>query len=159
MFLNGQRQSIRTSLYSTPPTCLDLTLFLPETQENPQVLAYLRDVKNVLELRTLTTGALELTFPLDVGTVGGFSGRRIDSEIFYKFTSFLVPGTIYRCDLSQAAVQPTVFRDTIVSGFDAALFQTKQVFVSSKDGTKFPMFIVAPKDLVLDGSNPALLYG
>lgn len=124
------------------------------------VLAYLRDVKSVLELHELASGALLVEFPLDVGTIVSYSGRRRDHDIFYKFTSFLVPGTIFRCDLSSLPLNPTVFRNAVVAGFDASRFITTQVFVTSKDGTRFPMFIVSRKSGVqLDGSNPTLLYG
>ncbi|XP_024525496.1 prolyl endopeptidase isoform X1 [Selaginella moellendorffii] len=122
------------------------------------VVSYLSDVKHVLEVRDLEHGTLLRTLPLDIGTVSGISGRRKDAEIFYGFTSFLTPGVIYRCDLSEDS-EPTVFKETSVKGFDRTRFETKQVFVPSKDGTKVPMFIVAKKSIALDGKHPALLYG
>ena len=124
------------------------------------VVAYLRDVKSVLELRSLGTGQLERELPLPIGTVTGFSGRRKDSFMFYKFVSMLTPGTIYHCDLAAgASAEPTVFRQVEVPGFDASQFQCKQVFYPSKDGTSIPMFLMSRKDVELDGSNVTLLYG
>lgn len=128
-------------------------------RSNFLVLCYLHDVKNILQLHDLTTGALLKTFPLDVGSVVGYSGRKKDSEIFYQFTSFLSPGVIYHCDLTKEELEPMVFREVTVKGIDAADYQTIQIFYPSKDGTKIPMFIVHKKGIKLDGSHPAFLYG
>ncbi|XP_046416785.1 prolyl endopeptidase [Neodiprion fabricii] len=125
---------------------------------NKFVACYIEDVKNVLQLYSLETGQLLRTFPIDVGTIVGFSGDKKYSEIFYQFTSFLTPGIIYTMDLKDDA-EPKIHRDIKVKNFDPDLYQTKQVFYTSKDGTKVPMFIVMQKGAVLDGSMPALLYG
>ncbi|XP_053566563.1 prolyl endopeptidase [Bombina bombina] len=123
------------------------------------VLCYLHDVKNVLQLHDLASGTHVKTFPLDVGSIVGYSGRKKDSEIFYQFTSFLSPGIIYHCDLTKDVLEPSVFREITVKGFNLSDYQTVQVFYSSKDGTKIPMFIVHKKGIKLDGSHPAFLYG
>lgn len=123
------------------------------------VVNYLRDVKNVLQLRDLETGALLHNLPLDIGSVSGLTGRRQDSTIFVGFSSFLVPGIIYICKLEGNAPEMKVFREIVVPGFDRNDFESIQVFYPSKDGTKIPMFIVARKGLYLDGSHPCLLYG
>ncbi|KAM9315946.1 prolyl endopeptidase [Gastrophryne carolinensis] len=123
------------------------------------VLCYLHDVKNVLQLHDLATGLHIRTFPLDVGSIVGYSGRKKDSEIFYHFTSFLSPGIIYYYDLTKGTQEPRVFREVTVKGFNPAEYQTVQEFFTSKDGTRIPMFVVHKKGIKLDGSHPALLYG
>jgi len=96
----------------------------------------------------------ELPLP-GIGTVGELNGKQDDDELFYSFTSFLYPTTIYRYDLK--ARRNELFRAPKVA-FDPSKYETRQVFYTSKDGTRVPMFITAKKGLVLDGSNPTLLY-
>ncbi|XP_044170034.1 prolyl endopeptidase-like [Acropora millepora] len=127
-------------------------------KQNLLVLCYLHDVKNLLYLHNMS-GERIMCFPLDIGSIVGFTGRKKDSEIFYQFTSFLSPGIIYHCDLTQENFKPKVFRETMVKGFDQSNYQTIQVFYPSKDGTQIPMFIVHKKDISLDGSHPVFLYG
>ena len=91
-----------------------------------------------------------------VGTAGGFAGRWSDKETFFSYTSFTAPGAIYRYDV--ASGQATVFKRP-QTAFNADEFESRQAFVTSKDGTKFPIFIAHKKGLKLDGSNPTILYG
>ncbi|QJD77903.1 S9 family peptidase [Spirosoma rhododendri] len=91
-----------------------------------------------------------------LGSVGGFGGQPEDSFVFYSFTSFTSPSTIYRYDI--ASRKSTVFRAPEVD-FKPGDYETKQVFYTSKDGTKVPMFLTHRKGLKLDGTNPTLLYG
>lgn len=79
------------------PRCLRLCLaclseWVACVRSNFLVLCYLHDVKNTLQLHDLATGALLKTFPLQVGSIVGYSGQKKDTEIFYQFTSFLSPG-------------------------------------------------------------------
>ncbi|XP_038979769.1 prolyl endopeptidase-like [Phoenix dactylifera] len=126
---------------------------------NQILVSYLSDVKYVLQIRDLKTGTLLHHLPIDIGTVFGISGRREDSEVFIGFTSFLTPGIIYKCNLATEVPELKIFREISVPGFDRTVFEVKQVFVSGTDGTKVPMFIVSKKNIELDGSHPALLYG
>ncbi len=109
--------------------------------------------------RVLTGGGFrmrgELPLP-GVGTVSQISGRQGDDELFYAFTSYLNPPTLFRYDLKNRRNE--VFRASRIS-FDPAAYETRQVFFNSKDGTRVPMFITAKRSLVLDGRNPTLLYG
>ena len=96
----------------------------------------------------------ELQLP-GIGSVDVIQGRQGDDEMFYSFTSFLYPTTIYRFDLKSRRNE--VFRAPKVN-FDPSAYETRQVFYTSKDGTRVPMFITAKKGIALDGTNPTLLY-
>ena len=98
----------------------------------------------------------EIVLP-GVGTAGGFGGLSDDKYVFYSFTSFNFPPTIYKYDI--ATKKSTVFRTVDIPGFKPENYETKQVFYNSKDGTRVPMFLVYKKGLKLDGNNPTLLYG
>jgi len=127
--------------------------------EDILVICYLHDVKSKLFLHQLSDGKQFKEFDLDVGTIGGYSGRKDQAEMFFSFTSFLTPGTIFLCNFAEKPFTKKIFREIEVKGFDSSLFETKQIFYKSKDGTEIPMFIIHKKDLELDGSNPCFLYG
>ncbi|KAF4092027.1 hypothetical protein AMELA_G00016200 [Ameiurus melas] len=137
----------------------DVLVFATCTYSSFLCVCYLHDVKSVLKMHELASGEELKTFPLEVGSIVGFTGRKKDSEIFYYFTSFLSPAIIYHCDLTKTPLQPHVFREVQVKGFDPTEYQTTQVFYPSADGTQIPMFIVHKKNLQLDSSHPAFLYG
>ena len=90
-----------------------------------------------------------------LGSVGSLSGREDEPELFFSFTSFTTPPTIFRHDL--ATSKSETFRAPAVA-FDPTLYETKQVFYKSKDGTRVPMFVTHKKGLKLDGTAPTLLY-
>jgi prolyl oligopeptidase len=120
------------------------------------VLKYLADAKNQLFVFDLDGGKeSEIALPA-LGTVGSVAGDPDRPELFYMFTSFLYPSTIYRYDLSTG--QNEVFEKPNVD-FDAEKYETKQIFFASKDGTRIPMFIVCKKGIKLDGTNPVYLTG
>jgi prolyl oligopeptidase len=118
---------------------------------------YMKDVVTQAGVYSLD-GKLEnqVTLP-GVGTATGFSGRHDDKTVFYTFTSQVYPPTIFRYDIATQKSSP--FRTPDIPGFNPANYETKQVFATSKDGTRVPMFLVHRKGLKLDGSNPALLTG
>jgi prolyl oligopeptidase len=91
-----------------------------------------------------------------LGSTFGFGGLPDDHETFYEFTSFTVPGAVYRYNLATGA--STLWKAPAVP-FDAAAFETRQVVFPSKDGTKVPMFVTAKRGLAQDGANPTLITG
>lgn len=91
-----------------------------------------------------------------IGTASGFGGKREQSSFFYTFTSYTYPPTIFRYDIATGV--STIFRKT-ETAFDSEAYETRQVFFSSKDGTRVPMFITGKKGFQLSGANPVLLYG
>ncbi|HEX5132561.1 MAG TPA: prolyl oligopeptidase family serine peptidase [Candidatus Krumholzibacteria bacterium] len=120
------------------------------------VVNYMQDAKNKLVLFG-RDGKFEREIELPtIGAIGGISGSRADSEMFFAFTSFTYPTTSFRYDFKTG--QATVFQKPEID-FDGTQFETKQVFYASKDGTKVPMFLTYKKGLEQDGSNPTLLYG
>ncbi len=116
---------------------------------------YLQDVTTRAYVHALD-GTLEREIALPgIGTAGGFDGEHDAATVYYSFTSFTAPITVYRYDIASGISTPL---RTITLPFDPTQFDTTQVFVTSKDGTKVPAFIVAKKGLVLDGANPTMLY-
>jgi len=90
-----------------------------------------------------------------IGTAGGFGGRRTDEVLYYAFTSFTYPTTIYQYD--PATNVSTVFKAPTVD-VRPVDYETNQIFYESQDGTRVPMFITHRKGLALDGQNPTYLY-
>jgi prolyl oligopeptidase len=139
---------------------------IPQSQETLQGVAclndsffalYLKDAHSQVRQFDLGGKPLrELALP-GLGSVDGFTGKRKDRETFYAYNSYTAPGTIYRYDLEKGT--STVFRQPKIEGFDPSQYETRQVFYTSKDGTRIPMFLTFKKGLKLDGSNPTYLYG
>ena len=116
---------------------------------------YLKDATSrFYRMKLDGSGKQEITLP-DIGSAGGFGGKRDDTYSFYSFTSFTDPGTIYKYDYATGKSE-LYFRPELK--FDPSQYQTEQVFYTSMDGTKVPMFIVHKKGLEKNGKNPTLLY-
>ena len=116
---------------------------------------YLKDVTTRAYVYALDgTLEREITLP-GIGTAGGFDGAHDADGVYYSFTSFTAPITVYRYDI--ASGRSAQLREVTLP-FDPSRFETKQVFATSKDGTQVPAFIVARKGLVLHGANPTMLY-
>jgi prolyl oligopeptidase len=120
------------------------------------VVNYMQDAKNRLQIFD-RDGKFrrEIDLPT-IGSVGGVSGDRADTEMFFSFTSYTYPTTSFRYDFKTDKVE--VFRKPDLD-FDGSQYETKQVFYNSKDGTKIPMFITYKKGMKQNGNNPTLLYG
>lgn len=89
------------------------------------------------------------------GSVSGFGGRKEAENVFYTYTSFIYPATIFKYNIKSG--ESTVFFSSDID-FDPEKYEEKQVWFESKDGTSVPMFVVHKKGLQLNGENPTLLY-
>jgi prolyl oligopeptidase len=162
---NGATRGKLVAIDIRKPEPANWKVIIPEVPETLQgvgntgnlfIANYLKNAQSQIKIFT-TSGKLlrEVALP-GVGTVGGFGGKKTDTETFYTFTSFTTPSTIYQYDLltgeSKLYSKPTV-------KFNSDDFEVKQVFYPSKDGTKVPLFIAHKKGIKLDGNNPTLLYG
>jgi prolyl oligopeptidase len=118
--------------------------------------SYLKDASSQIRVFDLKGAPVrEVALP-GLGSAGGFNGRRADTETFYAFLSFIQPPTIYRYDVRSG--ESTVFKQPQLK-FTAADFETQRVFVTSKDGTRLPMFVTHRRGMKLDGNNPTIMYG
>jgi len=119
------------------------------------VAEYLTDAHSTLRLFAMDGAPKgEIALPT-LGSIGGLSGKPDDPEMFYSFTSYLYPTTIFRYDFRTGRSE--VFRAPELP-FDITPYETKQVFYTSTDGARVPMFITLKKGTKLDGANPTLLY-
>ena len=91
-----------------------------------------------------------------VGSSGGFGAKKEDIELYYSFTNYVTPGSIYKYNIDKGI--STLFRKPSID-FKPEDFESKQVFYKSKDGVKIPMIITHKKGLELNGENPTILYG
>ena len=141
------------------------TTVIPEGQA---VVETFLTVKDRLFVRTLENirsvlreyqfdGSLQGEIPLpSLGTLSGVTGEEEGNEIFFGFTSFVIPHNVYRLELGSSTVSLLKKAD---GGIQDSDFQVEQKWYTSKDSTKIPMFIVSKKGLKLNGKNPTMLYG
>lgn len=141
------------------------TDFIPEDQGVLQsiniigskiIAEYLKDAHSMAKTFNIDgTPSADIEFPF-LGSVSGFTGKIDDEFTFYSITSFTTPSTIYKYNVKDNTSE--LFQTTEID-FDASQYETKQVFYTSKDSTRVPMFIVHKKNITLNGNNPVLLYG
>jgi prolyl oligopeptidase len=147
------------------PDQQNLTEIVPEAPDALQsvrwvgdrlVATYLKDAHSEVRVHGVD-GKLqhELALP-GIGSVRGFAGRQGDRATYYSFSSFTTPNTIYRYE--PASDTATVFRAPKLR-YDVTQFETEQVFTTSKDGTRVPIFLVHRKGAKADASTPTYLYG
>ncbi|WP_371514451.1 prolyl oligopeptidase family protein [Myroides sp. N17-2] len=116
---------------------------------------YLKDAVAYVEQYDYTGKKVRVVELPGIGTVSGFGGKKDDTTIYYSFTNYITAGSIYAFD--PASGTSKVYEQPKVK-FDSSKYESKQVFYTSKDGTKVPMIITHKKGLKLDGKNPTMLY-
>jgi prolyl oligopeptidase len=120
------------------------------------ILDYMKDAHSAARIATADgKPAGEVAFP-GLGSVTWSSARLADKEIFFRFESYTVPFGVYRFDMESGRSTPVWMAKT---SFDSAAYETKQIFYTSKDGTRVPMFLSYRKGMKPDGQNPTLLHG
>lgn len=128
----------------------------PSTTGGKIFANYLKDATSLV-MQYDMDGKLERTIKLPaIGSASGFSGKKTDKDIYYTFTSYVYPSTIFKYDA--ATGKSELYKKSGVK-FDPELYESRQVFFKSKDGTRVPMIITHKKGLTLNGKNPTLLYG
>ncbi len=139
--------------------------FIPETKNvlSPKTGAgyifaeYMVDaISKVFQYEMDGTLVREIKQP-GVGSIGGFSGKKEDKELYFGFTNYTNPYTIYKFEPTSGNYK--VYKKPSINDFDSNDYESKQVFYTSKDGTKIPMIITHKKGIALNGKNPTLLYG
>ncbi|TRX01257.1 prolyl oligopeptidase family serine peptidase [Flavobacterium gawalongense] len=138
--------------------------FIPETENvlSPSTgggyffANYMKDAVSVVKQYDYSGKLVrEIQLP-GVGTAGGFSGKKKEKILYYSFTNYITPGSIYSFEPKSGT--SAVYEKPKVD-FNSEEYESKQVFYTSKDGTKIPMIITHKKGLKLDGTNPTMLYG
>ncbi|MFT3912052.1 MAG: prolyl oligopeptidase family serine peptidase [Ferruginibacter sp.] len=118
--------------------------------------SYLKDaISKVYQYDKTGKQIREIVLP-GPGTAGGFSGKIDDKDLFFYFASYVTPSTIYKMNIESGKYD--IYKQPKVA-FNPADYESKQVFYTSKDGTKIPMILTYKKGLELNGKNPCLLYG
>jgi len=119
-------------------------------------VVWMHDVHHLLKIYGLDGRLVrEIALPT-LGAIAGVTGKPEDTEMFFAFTSFLYPTTVFRYDFATSTLSE--FHKSEVN-FDPSRYETRQVFYPSKDGTRIPMFLTYRKGLQLNSNNPTLLYG
>lgn len=145
------------------PTPENWTDLIPETDNvlSPSIgggkifASYLKDATSLVK-QFDRNGKLERDIELPgVGTASGFGAKKEDKDLYYSFTSYIHPSTIYKYDI--ASGKSEIYKESGAK-FDPSQYESKQIFYTSKDGTKVPMIITHKKGVKLDGTNPTLLY-
>ncbi len=161
--LNAPNKKIVT-VDASNPTPENWVDFIPETENvlSPNTgggyffAEYMVDaVAKVLQYDYQGTLIRDIKLP-GVGSVGGFGAKKEDKELHYSFTNYITPGSIYTYDIEKGTSE--LYRKPKID-FNPEAYESKQVFYTSKDGTKVPMIISYKKGIELNGKNPTILYG
>ena len=161
--MNAPNQKVVTADVANP-TPENWKEFIPETENvlSPSTgggyffAEYMVDaISKVLQYDMNGKLIREIELP-GVGNAGGFGGKKEDKELYFGFTNYTNPYTIYKFNPGDGNY--AVYKKPTI-GFDSDAFESKQVFYNSKDGTRVPMIITHKKGLELNGKNPTILYG
>ena len=161
--LNAPNQKIVT-VEANNPGIENWVDFIPETENvlSPSTGAgyffaeYMKDAVSQIKQYDYTGKLVrEVELP-GIGSVGGFSGKKEAKDLYYSFTNYITPNTIYKFD--PKAGNTEVYQKPNID-FNSDNYESKQVFYTSKDGTKIPMIITHKKGVELNGKNPTILYG
>ncbi len=117
--------------------------------------SYMKDAHSKIEVYQYD-GSYLYDVEAGIGSISGFGGKKDDNITFYSFTSYTTPSIIYKYDVAKNESEEF---DRSAIKFDSDSYETEQVFYTSADGTKVPMFITHKKGLKMNGDNPTLLYG
>jgi len=150
------KSTLTTLVPEIPDEVLDWTACV---NEDKLLMCYKKDVKNVLYVHDLKSGNRLHQIPLEIGSISSVWGRKRYSEVFFMFTSIIIPNTSYRIDMTENPPKVQLLRETEIPGFRKEDYKVDQVFYTSKDGTKVPMFIASRKDIAQNGTEPCMLYG
>lgn len=123
---------------------------------NQFIVETLHDAQTQVNLYSLQGRHIRNVELPGIGSANGFSGRQTDTETYYSFSSYTHPPSIYRYNLLTG--ESELYRQAQVD-FDPSQYEVTQVFCTSQDGTRVPMFIAHKRGIKLDGANPTLLYG
>lgn len=128
----------------------------PSTGSGYLFANYLIDaISNVKQYDRKGSLVREIVLP-GIGTASGFHGKKTEKEIYFSFANYVTPSTIYRMDPLTGSAD--VYKKPSVA-FNSDDYESKQVFYNSKEGTRVPMIITYKKTTLLNGKNPAMLYG
>jgi prolyl oligopeptidase len=125
---------------------------------NGQLLAqYEKNASSQLKIFHTNGNAVGNVQLPQIGTIGGIGGKWNRKEVFFKFSSFTMPDSVYQVDLASRGT--TLWSKVAAPGIDPAQYEVKQSWFNSKDGTRVPMFVFYKKGLQLNGKNPTQLTG
>jgi prolyl oligopeptidase len=119
------------------------------------VATYLKDATTLVRVYSMDGKLIRDVELPSIGTASGFSGRRTDTETFYSFSSFATPPSIYRYDMITG--ESILFRRSNVD-FNPDDYEVKQIFFTSKDGTRVPMFLAHKQGIKLDGNGGSVRH-
>ena len=152
---------VKTTIQNpNPSTWVDV---IPETDKVLSVstaggdffVKYMKDVNDqVLQYNRAGELLREINLP-DQGAVNCFSGKRDQNEIYYAFSNYIYPSTIFKYNVNSG--QSELYQKPQIN-FNPEEYESKQVFYTSTDGTQVPMTITYKKGIELDGKNPTILY-